>query len=175
LQYRRWRRWLLLAFFLIAVVGRFACALLEPRTPLLTEGPVDLVRVVDGDTLIVRQHANEFRVRLLGVNAPESVKPNHPVEPWGREASEWLRQQTDSGGLAVRLDKRRLDRYGRSLAYLYIDEQMLNEELVRAGLAQVSVFPGDSPTVTRQLRAAQTEAQEARRGVWSESSMRIER
>jgi micrococcal nuclease len=66
----------------------------------------------------------------------------------------------------LRLDRRRKDRYDRFLAYVYVEDQMLNEELVRAGLARVSVYPGDSPQIAKRLREAEQEAQKANRGIW---------
>jgi micrococcal nuclease len=142
----------------------------------LSEGVFDLVRIVDGDTLIVREplgaqpdrsSAEDRRVRLLGIDCPESVKPDHPVEPWGPEASEFARQFVSGGRVELRLDDRRVDQYGRYLAYVYVGEQMLNEELVRAGLARVSIYPGDSESMARRLRRAEEEARAAARGIWS--------
>jgi micrococcal nuclease len=60
-----------------------------------------------------------------------------------------------------------LDSYNRFLAYLYVGDKMLNVELVRAGLARVSHYPGDSATRHRLLIKAQDEARDARRGIWS--------
>lgn len=140
------------------------------------ESEYSVVRVVDGDTLIVAPRPAAFsapqrklRVRLLGINCPESVKPNHPIEPWGPEASAFTRQFVSGGVVRLRFDKRRLDQYDRYLAYVYVGEQMLNEELVRAGLATVRVYPGDSQAIGRRLQIAEREAQQARRGVWSGS------
>ncbi|MFV1964654.1 MAG: thermonuclease family protein [Pirellulaceae bacterium] len=137
--------------------------------------------MVDGDTLIVRQASGDLangeqlktvegRLRLLGIDCPESVKPNHPIEPWGLEASAFTRKFVARGPVHLRLDKRRQDRFGRFLAYVYVGDRMLNEELVRSGMARVSTFPGDSAPVTRKLRDAEREARAARRGIWSKGS-----
>ena len=144
--------------------------------PPLSEGLHEVVRVVDGDTLKVRDpDANHLavrsergvRLRLLGIDCPESVKPNHPVEPWGPEAAEFATQFIADRSVRLQFDRRRVDFYGRYLAYVFVDEQMLNEELVREGLARVSTFPGDSLTMTRRLRAAEDEARQNVRGIWS--------
>ncbi len=142
----------------------------------LVESEYLVVRVVDGDTLIVAPRPAAFhgprresRVRLLGIDCPESVKPDHPVEPWGPEASAFTRQFVSGGVVRLRFDKRRLDQYDRYLAYVYVGERMLNEELVRAGLATVLVYPGDSQSMGRRLQVAEREAQQARRGMWSGS------
>lgn len=139
--------------------------------PLLTEGEYAVVRVVDGDTLILRQDeaAPQATVRLLGVDAPETVHPNKPVEKWGPEASAFTKQFVAEGKVSLRLDRRRADRYGRCLAYVYVGDSLLNAELLRAGLARVAVLTGDTLSLDRQLRQAAAEAKRAGRGRWSEA------
>lgn len=169
----------------LIVVGllfvRYVWFLRKPDPPILKEGPCEVVRVVDGDTLIVKQKTNlkqqEFRVRLLGIDTPETVKPNHPVEAFGAEATDFTRDFVKRGEFYLQLGKRRQDRFGRWLAFLFIkdeshgEDKLLNEELVRAGLARVSIFPGDSATMTRKLINAEKEAQENKRGIWSEDAL----
>jgi micrococcal nuclease len=146
------------------------------REPPLAEGDYTVLRVVDGDTLVVSSPSSpparggrETRLRLLGVDCPESVQPDHPVEPWALEAAEFTRQFVSGGSVRLRFDKRRLDRYDRYLAYVSVADKMLNEELLRAGLAVVLVFPGDSESMARRLRVAAREAEDAQRGVWSQT------
>ena len=144
------------------------------REPPLAEGAYAVVRVVDGDTLLVApqssppaENRREIRLRLLGIDCPESVKPDHPVEPWAREAAEFTRQFVSEGSVRLRFDKRRLDRYDRYLAYVFVADKMLNEELLRAGFARVATYPGDSESMARRLRVAADEAKQERRGMWS--------
>jgi micrococcal nuclease len=146
----------------------------EPDRELpLAEGAYQVVRVVDGDTLLVRrqdadpQAARERRLRLLGIDCPESVKPDQPIEPWGPEASQFTQRFVAGRDVHLQFDKRRIDRYGRYLGYVFVEEKMLNEELVRAGLARVSIYPGDSEAMARRLRAAAQDARENGRGIWS--------
>lgn len=147
--------------------------------PPLAEGHYEVTRVVDGDTLVVRLpstsprgRVRELRVRLLGIDCPETVQPDHAVEPWGPEAAEFTKTFVAGQAVQLRFDKRRLDKYDRYLAYVFVDDRMLNEELVRAGLATVSTFPGDSDSMTRRLRAAETQAKEQARGMWSGQASR---
>ncbi|QDU93045.1 Thermonuclease precursor [Lignipirellula cremea] len=143
--------------------------LYSPRTGALHEGDVQVVRVIDGDTLLVRQYDQEFRLRLLGIDTPETVKPNHPVEPWGPEASQFTSQfVARHSSLRLQLDKRRRDRYGRWLGYLFADDELLNESLIRQGLARARTYAGDSPLMERRFRAAEQEARSAGRGIWSQ-------
>lgn len=132
----------------------------------LGAGPHRVERVVDGDTLLLE---NKARVRLIGVDAPESVKPNSPVEPFGAEAAEFTRQWIAAAGGQVMLefDREPKDRYDRYLAYVWVDRRMLNEELLRAGLATALTQYPYSETLKHRFLAAQSEAQAAGRGVWS--------
>ena len=143
----------------------------------LAEGLYDVVRIVDGDTLVVRLHSSPERgatrtvegvhVRLLGVDCPEIVRPDHPAEPWAREAAALTARFVAGQPVRLRFDKRRIDVYGRYLSYVSVDGQMLNEQLLRSGLARVSIFPGDSQSIARRLRAAEQEARDDDRGIWS--------
>ena len=99
----------------------------------LAEGEYRVVRVVDGDTLIV---APDVRIRLIGVDAPETVKPDTPVQPFGPEASEFTREFVSGGHVRLTFDRERIDRFGRHLAYVWVGDRLLNEQLARNGLAR---------------------------------------
>ena len=122
-------------------------------------------RVVDGDTIV----AATRRVRLIGVDAPETKDPRRPVGCFGKEASAFLTSLLPRG-TAVRLvgDVEQEDRYGRVLAYVYrrADALFVNAELVRQGYAQVLTVP---PNVAHadELVALSAEARQAGRGLWS--------
>ena len=127
-------------------------------------GAHDVVRVVDGDTILF---APQMRVRLIGVNAPESVKPDHPVEPFGPESSQFTRDFLAGGTARLEFDREKLDQYDRFLAYVWVGNRMLNEELLRAGLARWEPNYNYSAEKKARFRAAQDEAREADRGIWS--------
>ena len=130
----------------------------------LEEGQYRVQRVVDGDTLVLEDHT---RVRLIGANTPESVKPNTPVQPWALEASAFTKQFVADGLIRLQFDQERIDKYGRLLAYVWVDDRMLNEELIRAGLAKWEPQYRYSSPMKARFRAAQQEAQQAGRGLWS--------
>jgi micrococcal nuclease len=140
----------------------------EPPASIPIEPPVvgafDVVRVVDGDTIII---APNKRVRLIGVNAPESVKPDSPVEPWGPEAGEFTREFLAGGTVRLEYDRERVDRFGRYLAYVWVGKRMLNEELLRAGLAHWERHFNYASEKKQRFREAQDEARRAGRGIWS--------
>lgn len=167
---RRFRRppyrALIVAALLIALA--VACYFAGPLEPspanLPSEGLYHVVRVVDGDTLIVEP---QLTVRLIGVNTPETVKPEHPVEPWGPEASEFAREFLAGGTVELKFDRERVDQYGRFLAYVWVRGRMLNEELVRAGLGRYEPQYHYSEAIKRRLREAQRQAQREGLGIWS--------
>ena len=131
----------------------------------LAEGEHRVERVIDGDTLLLTGGA---RVRLIGVDCPETVKPDHPVEPFGPEASAFTKSFVAGGKVRLQFDRERIDRYDRFLAYVFVGDAMLNEELLRAGLARVEHRFHYSQSIKRQFDRAEAEARQARRGIWSE-------
>ncbi len=126
-------------------------------------GSHQVVRVVDGDTILF---AANMRVRLIGVNTPETVKPDSPVGPWGPEASAFTRKFLTGGTAQLEFDRERYDQYGRFLAYVWVGDRMLNEELLRAGLARWERNYNYSIEKKARFRAAQEEARRAGRGIW---------
>ena len=168
-------RSLFLALLFIAVGIRYVWDLVQahpgPSDPLI-EGPCKIVRIVDGDTLVVQQstasNGPTARLRLLGIDCPESGRDGRPSEFCSAAATKFTRRFVAGGQVELRLDRRRLDRYQRYLAYVFVADRMLNVELVRAGLARVSHYPGDSPSIAKQLHRAELEARQSRRGLWSD-------
>jgi len=132
----------------------------------------DLVRcveVVDGDTLKVELGGTIERVRLIGVDTPETVHPQKPVEYFGKEASEFTRRLTE--GQLVRLERdpsnADRDRYGRLLRYVYLEDgRLLNAEIIAEGYGFAYVkFPFERMEEFREL---EREAREKGRGLWDQ-------
>jgi micrococcal nuclease len=162
---RRWRSWLVVAALAALLLARIWQAAHEPSEPeLLEEGPHDVAEVIDGDTLRL---ANQARVRLFGADTPETKHPDMPPQPWGAEATQFSRDFIDQRPVRLEFDRERKDRYGRFLAYVYVDERMLNEELLRAGLARALLDYPYSDSMKRRFRAAEAEAKAAKKGIWS--------
>ena len=131
---------------------------------LLEPGEYTVDYVIDGDTFALM---NGARIRLIGADTPETVRPNHPVEPFGPEASRFTREMLATADHRVRLefDGPAKDRYGRFLAVVWVDGRMLNEELLRHGLARLRTEFRFSPPLKARLRAARDEAKQAQRGI----------
>jgi len=141
----------------------------EPGPPeVLGEGLYQVARVIDGDTL---ELTNRARVRLIGVDTPETVKPNHPVEPWGPEAAEFTRRFVSGSEVRLEFDHERADRHGRFLAYVWVGQRLLNEELIRAGLGRFEPHYRYSRVFKERLRRAEREAKAEKRGIWSGEQM----
>ena len=137
-----------------------------PPAPAVPAGDDTTVEsVTDGDTIRV---AGGERVRLIGIDTPETVDPRSPVQCFGAEASTRMKA-TLPPGTRVRLvyDLDRLDRYGRTLAYVYraSDGEFVNAAMVRDGYASAYTVP---PNVAHadEFVALQREARDANRGLW---------
>jgi micrococcal nuclease len=128
-----------------------------------------VVKVVDGDTLRVRLAAGRTeRVRLIGIDTPETVKPDTPVQCYGRAASAAAHRLLDGRDVRLVADVETRDRYGRLLAYVYRRPDMLfvNAELARQGYARQLTIP---PNVRHadELRRLVAQARTSGRGLWS--------
>ena len=119
-------------------------------------------RVVDGDTIIV---SGVGRVRLIGVDTPESVDPRRPVEFFGKEAGAFTKRLVDGKRVRLEHDWERTDRYGRTLAYVYLsDGTFVNAEIIRQGYGHAYTrFPFKHLDRFRQF---EREARQAGRGLW---------
>lgn len=132
-----------------------------------------VIRVVDGDTIVIDRGSGEERLRYIGIDAPESVKPESPVEFLGAEAAAANEALVGGREVALEKDVSETDQYGRLLRYVWVREggewTMVNLELVRRGYAQVVSFPPDVRHLD-ELRDAQRAAREAGRGLWAEDA-----
>ena len=127
------------------------------------------MRVVDGDTLVVDRGRGDERLRYIGVDTPESVKPDTPVEFMAREAGAANAALVEGRTVVLERDVSEADRYGRLLRYVWIVDgdawRLVNLELVRAGYAQVATYPPDVRW-TDVFRAAERVARDAGLGLW---------
>jgi micrococcal nuclease len=126
-----------------------------------------VVHVVDGDTIAVAlRDGRRETVRVLGVDTPETVKPGTPVQCYGPEASRYTKSRLTGRAVRLELDAETRDRYGRLLAYVLVDGRRFDDELLRLGYARLLVIaPNDAHG--RALLAAENDAREHRRGLWS--------
>ncbi|MEZ5077068.1 MAG: thermonuclease family protein [Solirubrobacterales bacterium] len=131
--------------------------------PVEVRAPV--VRVVDGDTFEARVGGAVEDVRLIGVDTPETVKPGAPVECFGPQASRFAHRLLAGRTVRLVFGAERRDKYGRLLAYAYLDERMVNAALVRRGLARTLAITPNTRFAERFARL-EREAARASRGLW---------
>jgi endonuclease YncB( thermonuclease family) len=125
-------------------------------------------RVVDGDTFVATVNGRRERVRVIGVDTPESVDPNRPDEPFGEEASDFAKHYLDGETVRMAGDVEPRDRYGRMLAYVWLaDGTFWNALLAAEGYAQQLTIP---PNVTYAdlFRRLVGEARRENRGLWAQ-------
>lgn len=129
-----------------------------------------VVKVVDGDTLKVKQDGEVVTVRLIGVDTPETRHPSKPVQCYGPEATAEAKRLVAASRGEVQLDydlsQDAKDRYGRELAYVWLHgDRSLNEQLIRRGFGREYTY--DVPyRHQRWFLQAQLDAHDARRGLW---------
>ena len=158
------------AALVVFLVALGACTLPGRGGPTApTEaGAGTIVRPIDGDTVVVRIDGADEHVRLIGIDTPESVAPDRPVECFGPEAKERMAELLPAG-TAVRLERdiEARDRYDRLLAYVFRadDDVLVNRLLVEEGFAESYPYP---PNTARQdeLDEAEAAAKAAGRGLW---------
>ncbi len=124
-----------------------------------------VTRVVDGDTVEARIGDEVEDVRLIGVDTPETVKPDTPVECFGPQASSFTHRVLEEQPVRLIFGVERRDVYGRLLAYAYIGHGFFNAELVRRGLARTLAIPPNT-LHSALFRRLELRAAQAGRGLW---------
>jgi len=173
----RTRKAIVPAIFILLTILLPSALLAERSTRTL---PADVLSITDGDTIVIRLHGHKEKVRLIGIDAPE-CRPNPKAKKDSLRTGTDLRTINEMGQRSTRyvksilkplepvtieLDVQHRDKYGRLLAYIWLqDGRLLNEEIVRAGYAGLMTYP---PNVRYQkrLQDAYRDAWEAGRGLW---------
>jgi micrococcal nuclease len=125
-----------------------------------------VTRTVDGDTIDVRfDDGRTERVRILGADTPETVDPRKPVQCYGHEASDYTRMRLLGRRVRLQTDVEQRDKYGRLLAYVYLNGQRYDDELLRLGYARLLIIPPNG-IYARTMLQEELDAQHARRGLW---------
>jgi endonuclease YncB( thermonuclease family) len=167
-----------LALLLAPVAARAQSCAMPPRPSSLV--PATVVRVVDGDTLVARLGDGRLtRVRLIGVDTPEvhdADKLRREAESAGRDtatiralgvrATQFTKKHLVGRRIEIERDVTALDRYGRTLAYVWLGDELYNLVLVREGYAKLITLP---PNVkyAGTLAACYRAARAGRRGLWA--------
>lgn len=123
-----------------------------------------VTRVVDGDTAHVDLDGRDVTIRFIGIDTPE-VAPDQPRECFGPEASAYTTDRLEGQEVDLEFDVERTDRYDRTLAYIWIGQELFNETLVRQGYALITTFPPNVRYVDRYVEA-QSAARREGAGLW---------
>jgi micrococcal nuclease len=138
-----------------------------PSQPDVPAVEASLVKVTDGDTIVVRLNGKRERVRLIGIDTPETRHSPRGPEPLADEATAALRRLLANANILLRFDAEERDRYGRLLAYVYThDGEFVNAAMLREGWAR----PLRIPPNVRHAKAFERIAADARRrdaGIWA--------
>ncbi|MFS1511774.1 thermonuclease family protein [Chengkuizengella sp. SCS-71B] len=124
--------------------------------------------VVDGDTIKVNLNGKKETIRLLLVDTPETVHPSKAVQAFGPEASNFAKDMLPVGSeVQIEIDVSERDKYGRLLAYLWVDGKMFNEMLLEKGLARVAYIYPPNVKYVDQFKEIQEKARQESIGIWS--------
>jgi micrococcal nuclease len=159
----------------------FILPALTAAAPTSRERGADtVVQIVDGDTLTIQHNGRSEKIRLIGIDAPESGVNNktkkdaargggdiEAITKMGQEATRFVKKIVRPGDpVTIEFDKQTRDKYGRLLGYVYLaNGKMLNEEIVKAGYANLLTYPPNVKYQDRFLKAYR-EARENNRGLW---------
>ena len=125
-----------------------------------------VVRAVDGDTLVVAfADGHTDTIRVLGVDTPETHDPRKPVQCFGPEAAAYTARRLTGRVVRLESDVETRDRYGRRLAYVYLDGELFEDELLLRGYARLLVIQPNTAHA-RTLLADELAARRDRRGLW---------
>ena len=155
-------------FFALFCFGCTHPTLLDEKTNI-AETSYKVIRAVDGDTLIVNIDGEETRVRMIGIDTPESVHSDETRNcEFGKTASEYTKTLLEGEYVGLEYDVERTDQYDRVLAYVYLDGEMVNETLVEEGYAVAKEYPPNSK-YAEVFEEAQKLAELHKNGMWSNS------
>ena len=163
-------KWIIGVIAALAIaLGVAAPAQAYPTMPPGVQGPFTVTKVVDGDTIWIDNNGQRLKIRMVGVDTPESVDPRQPVQCFALEAS--AQAKTILAGQSVYLEtdpsQDTIDKYGRTLAYVWTaSERLFNLDMIADGYAFEYTY--DLPYRYQQdFKAAENDARTQSRGLWS--------
>ena len=148
-----------LSSILVLFLLTLATGCVAPAAPLVT-------RVIDGDTIEVDIDGTIYKVRYIGIDAPELDDEQPEFCALAQEATRLNRELVEGKTIRLEKDISETDKYGRLLRYVYVGNTFVNAELVRRGLARAEAYP---PDIKYQdyLEELEMEAEQAGKGIWA--------
>lgn len=185
--YKKWRLWagttlLLLVVIVVLLVARNPTsvketeqiktqAIVEPKINLAIEKAYEVVRVVDGDTIDVSIDGKVQRLRLIGINTPETVDPRKPVECFGKEASNKAKSLLTGKKVIIESDSSQgeRDKYDRLLRYVFFEDgTSFNLLMIKEGYAYEYTYD-TAYKYQAKFKEAQKEAETNKAGLWGDT------
>ena len=150
---------------------RLSSKITQKTAVMLSDESYPVVRVVDGDTIVALIHGAEEKVRLIGLNTPETVDPRKLVECFGKEASDEARKILSGTSVRLETDPSQAvrDKYGRLLAYIFLpDGTNFDKMMIENGYGYEYTY--DTPyKYQTEFRSAEKSAKENKRGLWADN------
>ncbi len=128
-----------------------------------------VLSVTDGDTFRINYKGVSTPVRMIGIDTPEVNHPSEPVQCYGKEASDKTKEVLAGQEVVLEQDVSETDRYGRILAYVWLNGELINEKLVKEGYAFSSSYPPDVKYQER-FNEAEKYARTNNLGLWSDDT-----
>ena len=129
---------------------------------------VTIDRVVDGDTILIKYNGEDTKLRIIGINTPETVDSRKPIECFGPEASSYLSALLTGKSVSIETDYTQddTDKYGRLLRYVYLDNEDVGYKIISGGYGYEYTYniPYQKQS---QYKNAQAEAMENGVGLWT--------
>lgn len=124
-------------------------------------------RVVDGDTIVVNIDGESTKVRFIGIDTPESVNPDADKNcEYGKVVSNYTKKLLNNKKVSLEYDVKSTDIYGRTLAYVYLDNKMVNKKLVAKGFAVAKEYEPNTK-YSDMFTQTQVKAEKAKVGMWA--------
>lgn len=136
---------------------------------VLEERQAEIVRVIDGDTVVVKtDKGEEERIRLLLIDTPESVHPTEPEQLFGKESSDYAKEVLREGDIVkLELGNPERDHYERLLAYIWIDDINFNQLMIEKGYARVGYVYEPNTKYLKEFEEAEIKAKNKKENIWS--------
>ncbi len=128
----------------------------------------DVVNVIDGDTIVINVDGKNTKIRMIGIDTPESVHSDESKNcEFGKTASDYTKNLLTNKRISLEYDTDKYDQYGRVLAYVYLGETMVNYDLVFNGYAVAKKYEPNTKYADT-FTQAQIEAEKSKVGMWSD-------
>lgn len=136
----------------------------SPKVLSTQQTQATVTKVIDGDTFEI---TGGKKVRMIGIDTPETVDPRRPLMCFGKQASDRTKELLLGKTVGLEKDVSETDKYGRLLRYVYVNDTFINKYLVEEGYAHASSYP---PDIKYQniFRQAEAQARESNKGLWAD-------